>query len=243
MILFDGLASTGTSESTNIGSEKTVFIHICSTTTSTATVKIQQSVGGGKWHTVATVSNPTAEGELWKGPSLPKTRVTISAYSAGTIWAFADFAMAETTAWAQVDATTPTSGVYGLIRKDITNAELVALGEILVGNVLVGTLPANSRLIATYFDVTTAETSANNLTVSMGVTGTGYVDWIVASDAKTKARLGDAAAERGATNIDGALFYTTAQSIYAQFTKTTTHMADLTAFAGTAWVEYAVYPA
>jgi len=243
MILLDGVASTGTSVPTNIGAEKTCFIHICSTTTSTATVKIQQSLGGAKWHTVATISNPTAEGELWKGPSLPLTRVTISAWAAGTIWAHADFAMAETTAWAQVDATTPTSGNYGLIKLDITNDDLVAQGEVLAANFLVGVLPANSRLIATYLNVTTAETSAQNFVGSMGVVAAGYIDWIISTDMKTKALLGDGVAERGATHLDGQLFYDAAKSIYVRLVKTTTHLNDCLDFAATAWVEYVTYPA
>src|SRR5574340_1826344 len=90
-VLLNGVTATSISDSPSVGDGKSICIHICSAATSSATVKIQQSLGGGLWHTVATITNPTAEGELWRGPSLPLTRVYVKESASGEIYAFCDF--------------------------------------------------------------------------------------------------------------------------------------------------------
>ena len=244
-VLLDGLAATGTSDSPRVGDSKSICIHVCSASTSTATVKIQQSLGGDKWHTVATITNPTLEGELWRGPSLPLTRVYVSAWTAGSISAFYDHPSgSEASSWAQVDATTPTSGTFGAIVKSWTNADVVLGSGGTSYNWLVGTLPAKSQLISAYITVDTQATfAAGTLKAGLGVVGTTYVDWVVSSDIKAAAATiyGDAAAERG---TDAAIkFYTTAKPIYVQFIAGAGDLVDVTGSTGTVRLVYLTHPA
>ena len=245
MILLNGVAATGPSESPNVGDAKTCFIHVYSASTSSCTVKIQQSLGADAWHTVATITNPTAEGELWKGPSLPKTRVLVSAWTSGTIYANCDFANAEVTTWAAVDATTPTSGNYGFVAYSWTNAQVVAAGSGgTTANIKVGSIPAKTRPIAAYLiNDTQATFAAGTLTGSVGVAGTAYTDWLAAGSLKATAATiyGNASAERGSEF--GNLYYTTAQDIYLQIVGGAGDLANVTTCTGTVRIEYATYPA
>ena len=244
-MLFSERTSSGTSESTAVGAGLSCFIHVYSASTSACTVLIQQSLDKIAWYTVATIINPTSTGELWRGPSLSNTRVNISSYSSGTISAAVDFSGVETSQWEILAGAKPSVGTAGLIKYDVTNAALVSLGgagTVSSGNLPIGTLPAYSRVLATYINVTSAEDSANNFTGSLGVAGTAYTDWLAACDMKSAVLYGDATADRGATNIDGCLMYTTVKPIYAQFIKTTTHLHDLTNFAATVYVHYVTYP-
>jgi len=244
-VLMNAQASTGPSASPNVGDGKSICIHVCSASTSVATVKIQQSLGGDAWHTVATITNPTAEGELWRGPSLPLTRINVTAYTSGTLYGFYDFPSgAEASSWALVDATTPTSGSYGFIKKEWTNAEIVAAGTGgTSANIAVGTLPANSRPVAIYLiNDTQATFAAGTLTASVGVVGTAYTDWLAASNVKATAATiyGNAAAEKGSEF--GSLYYTTAKSIYLQFAGGAGDLKDVTTCTGTVRIEYVTYP-
>lgn len=244
-MLLSEAASTGVSQPTAVGAAQSVFIHVYSASTSACTVLIQQSLDKIAWYTVATIVNPTSTGEMWRGPSLSNTRVNVSAYSSGTISAAVDYSGVETSQWEILAGAAPSVGTAGIIKYDVTNAALVALGgagTVSSGNLLIGSLPAMSRVRATYINVTSAEDSANNFTGSLGVAGTAYTDWLAAVDMKTATLYGDATADRGATNIDGCLMYTTVKPIYAQFIKTTTHLHDLTNFAATVYVEYVTYP-
>lgn len=244
-MLLTSLSATGVSPSTAVGAAQSCFIHVYSASTSSATVLIQQSLDNVAWYTVATIVNPTSTGEMWRGPSLSLTRVNVSAWASGAISAAVDFSGVETSQWEILAGERPAVGTNGLIKYDVTNAALVTLGgvgNVSSGNVLIGSLPAYSRVVATYINVTSAEDSANNFTGSLGVAGTAYTDWLAACDMKSAVLYGDATADRGATNIDGCLMYTTAKPIYAQFIKTTTHLHDLTNFAATVYVEYCTYP-
>lgn len=244
-VLLDGLAATGTSPSPNVGDGKSICIHVCSASTSTATVKIQQSLGGDKWHTVATITNPTLEGELWRGPSLPLTRVYVSAYTAGTIYAFYDFPSgAEASSWAQVDAGTVTSPTFGVIKKTWTNAEIVTAGSGgTSGTIDVGTLPAGWQLLSAYIIVGTQATfAAGTLTMGVGRTGATYVDFLAASDLKAAAATvyGNAAAERA---TDAAIQYSaSAATVKAIITAGAGDIANVTTCTGTIYLLYVVYP-
>lgn len=244
-VLMNGVTATGPSESPNVGDGKSICIHVCSASTSTATVKIQQSLGGDKWHTVATITNPTLEGELWRGPSLPLTRVYVSAYTAGTLYAFYDFPSgAEASSWAIVDAGTNSTASFGLIKYTWTNAEVVAAGTGGTSALLtIGSLPANSQLLSCYISIGTQATfAAGTLTVGMGRTNPTYVDFIVASDAKAAAATlyGNAAAERG---TDAAIqLVTAATPVKLIFTAGAGDLANVTTCTGTAYALYATLP-
>jgi hypothetical protein len=244
-VLLEGQSAVGTSPSPNVGDGKSIVIHVCSASTSDATVKIQQSLGGDKWHTVATITNPTLEGELWRGPSLPLTRVYVSAWTSGSISAFYDFPSgAEASSWAQVDATTPTSGTFGVITKSWTNADVILGTGATTYNWFVGTLPAKSQMLSAYVTVDTQATlAAGTLKAGVGVAGTTYVDWVVSSDIKAAAATlyGNAAAERG---TDAAIqYYTTAKPIYTQFIAGAGDLVDVTGSTGTVRILYVTYPA
>lgn len=244
-VLLDGLAATGTSDSPRVGDSKSICIHVCSASTSTATVKIQQSLGGDKWHTVATITNPTLEGELWRGPSLPLTRVYVSAWTAGSISAFYDHPSgAEASSWAQIDATSPTSGSFGIIKYTWTNAEVVAAGTGGTSALItIGSLPANSQLISGYTIIGTQATfAAGTLTVGVGRTNPTYVDFLAAGDAKAAAATiyGNAAAER-ATDMAIQLV-TAATPVKAIFTAGAGDLANVTTCTGTICLLYATLP-
>lgn len=243
--LLNGVAATGPSVSPNVGDGKSICLHIFSASTSSATVKIQQSLGGDAWHTVATITNPTSEGELWRGPSLPLTRVYVSAYVSGTLYAFYDFPSgAEASSWAQIDAGTSSSGNFGCIVRSWTNATPILGAGGTTYNWLIGTLPANSQMLEAYLTVDTQATfAAGTLKAGIGVAGTTYVDWVVSSDLKAAAATiyGNAAAERG---TDAAiLLYTVAKPIYAQFIAGAGDLTNVTTCTGTVRILYYTYPA
>lgn len=78
-----------------------------------------------------------------------------------------------------------------------TNAMVVALGA--STDMTICTLPAKSVVKRAVVVIGTAATQAATLTVSVGRTATGYIDYVVASNAKAAANTiyGDAAAEQG----------------------------------------------
>jgi len=90
---------------------------------------------------------------------------------------------------------------------------------------------------------TQATFAAGTLTGSVGVAGTAYVDWIVASNLKATAATvyGNAAAEKGSEF--GSLFYTTAKDIYLQVLAGAGDLANVTTCTGTIYIEYVTYPA
>lgn len=83
-----------------------------------------------------------------------------------------------------------------------TNAQVVALGAALTGDITVATLPAKTVVNNAYVVITGQGAGTATLTVACGRTGAAYIDYIVASDAKAAANTvyGDASAERG-TNL------------------------------------------
>lgn len=244
-VLLNGVQATGPSDTPNVGDGKSICIHVCSASTSTATVKIQQSMGGGFWKTVATITNPSSEGEIWRGPSLPLTRVYVSSYTAGAIYAFYDFPSgAEASTWAKIDSTVASTTANGFIVWSWTNAQVVAAGTGgTSANLYVGQLPANSRPAAIYLiNDTQATFAAGTLTASVGVAGTAYTDWLAASNLKATAATlyGNAAAEKGSEF--GSLYYTTAKDIYCQFVAGAGDLANVTTCTGTVRIEYVTYP-
>ena len=220
-------------------------VHVFSAAGSSATVTIEGSLDGIHWKVLATITNPTADGEVWKGTALPYLRANVTARVSGALSAVIETLASDPGAWASAIAAQVSSvSRYGLIKRQWTNAEVAALGASLTGDINVGTLPAKSAVMRTYVIIDTPDSSANALTVALGVTATAYADWIVASDAKALAGTvyGDAAAERGAAHLDGALFYATAQTVNLHFIKGTTNLSTVTGSTGTVYVEYVTYP-
>jgi hypothetical protein len=100
-----------------------------------------------------------------------------------------------------------------------TNAMIVALGAVGSGDISVVTLPAKTRVKNMYLIVDTQCTlAAGALTMAVGRTGAGYLDYIADSDIKAAANTvyGDAAGERGA-NLTGFDLpsYTGTTTVYA----------------------------
>jgi hypothetical protein len=84
-------------------------------------------------------------------------------------------------------------------RYDWTNANVVALGAALTGDITVCTLPAKTVITNAFIVITGAAAGPTTVTVSLGTEGSPYVSDVVASDAKAAANTvyGNIAAERG----------------------------------------------
>lgn len=78
----------------------------------------------------------------------------------------------------------------GVYKRAWTNAEVVALGAVDDAELKIATLPAKTIVRNAYVVVETPETVLTDLTVALGRTGPGYIDYIVASDAQVEV-LGD----------------------------------------------------
>jgi hypothetical protein len=89
-------------------------------------------------------------------------------------------------------------------RFDWTNAMITALGASLTGDIAVCTLPAKTIVVNAYVVVVSAATGTTTLSLSVGRTGAGYIDYVTNSDIKAAANTvyGDASGERG-TNLVG----------------------------------------
>jgi hypothetical protein len=137
-------------------------------------------------------------------------------------------------------ASTMTATSTGVLREtvsryDWTNAMVVALGASLTGDITVATLPAKTQVEAAYVVIDTQCASTAGLTVAVGRTGAGYIDYIVASNAQVAANTvyGDASAERG-TNLTGYDLpsYTATTAVVAHFISTTNNLSAVTACTG-----------
>jgi hypothetical protein len=125
----------------------------------------------------------------------------------------------------------------------LTNAMVVALGAGLSGNVSLCTLPAKTRVENCYIVVTSAAVGPTTVTVSIGRTAAAYVDYIVASNAKTTATYGDASGERG-TNLvmyDVPSFSSTTV-VNVQFVSTGANLNTVTGFAADVYLETVQLP-
>lgn len=125
----------------------------------------------------------------------------------------------------------------------VSNAMVVALGANPTGDITVCTLPAKTVVRNVYVDVDTADTSANALTVACGRTGADYIDYIVASDAKSQVMYGDAAVERG-TNLTGYDLpsHTGTTDVKLHFIKTATNLDTVTGLQIFVYIETTTLP-
>jgi hypothetical protein len=114
-----------------------------------------------------------------------------------------------------------------------------------LGNVSVATLPAKTRVKNAYLVIDSQCADTTTLTVSVGRTGAGYIDYIVASDAKVAANTvyGDAAVERG-TNLTGYDLpsFTGTTTVYAQFNSTGANLSAVTSCTGHINIETELEP-
>lgn len=121
-----------------------------------------------------------------------------------------------------------------------TNAMVVNLGANLSGNIKICTLPAKTVVKNCYVVISTQAAGTAGLTVSVGRTGTDYIDYIVASDAQATANTfyGAATIERG-TNLTGYDLpsVTGTTDVYAQFISTTDTLDNVTTCTGVVYLE------
>lgn len=91
-----------------------------------------------------------------------------------------------------------------------TNAQVVALGAALTGDINVATLPAKTQVLDAMVVITGQGAGTTTLTVSCGdaIGATPFINYVVPSDAKAAVNTvyGDAVAERG-TSIDTEFWY------------------------------------
>lgn len=246
--LLDAVAGTTTGSGATVPFQnvKGAMVQVYSAAGSSATVKIQGSFDGTVWFDLATVTNPSASGEIWKGTATDFMRGYTTAHASGTLYMLAKPLDTDPGAWVALVGTGVSSAQsYGLIKYSYTNAQIVAAGAG-VGplNVNIGTIPAKSTILTTHLIVDTQGVlAAGGLTGSVGSVGTAYVDLIVASDIKAAAATiyGDATAEKGATNL-GSLYSATAKTIYLQVLAAGGNLADVTAATGTIYIEYVTLP-
>lgn len=116
-----------------------------------------------------------------------------------------------------------------------TNAQVVALGASLTGDIKAFTIPAKHVVENAYIIITGAAAGTTTLTVSCGRTSASYIDYIVASDAQAAANTvyGGASAERG-TNLTGYDLpsYTGTTDVYCHFTSTVSNLSSVTGSTG-----------
>lgn len=239
------VTSTGAGASIPSGNIPGWQVHVYSAAGSSATVVVQGSLNGTVWKTLATITNPDATGEGYKGTAWPYVRANVTARASGTITAIFQDLSIDPGPWApSIASQTSTAPTYGLIKYTWTNAEVVTAGTGgTSATITVGTLPANAQVLSAYVLIGTQATfAAGTLTVGIGKTNPTYVDLVVASDAKAAAGTiyGNAAAERG---TDAAIqLVTTATAVKAIFTAGAGDLADLTTCTGTVYLAYLVYP-
>ena len=81
------VSTTGASAAIDTGNAKYVRVAVFSAAGSSCTVQIQQSVDNAVWFPVATITDPSAVGEIWSVASIAYTRVNVTARVSGTITA------------------------------------------------------------------------------------------------------------------------------------------------------------
>jgi hypothetical protein len=129
-------------------------------------------------------------------------------------------------------------------RYDWTNAMVTALPTT-AGDIAVCTLPAKTVVVNAYVVITGAAVGPATVTVAVGRVSAGYIDYIVASDAKAAANTiyGNASAERG-TNLVGYDFasMTATMPILAHFISTGANLSTVTGSTGSVYLETVVLP-
>jgi len=125
-----------------------------------------------------------------------------------------------------------------------TNAQVAALAGT-AGDISCFTLPAKTVVKNVYLIILTSGGTVTTLTAAVGRTGAGYIDYIVASDAKAAANTvyGDAVAERG-TNLVGYDLpsYTGTTVVNIHFISTGGNLSTVTTSTGRVVIETSLIP-
>ena len=125
-----------------------------------------------------------------------------------------------------------------------SNALVAALPST-TGNIKVCTLPARTKVTDVLIRLDGAAAGITALTVSLGRTSAAYIDYIVASNAKSAANTlyGAASGSRG-TNLTGYDLpsITAAVDVYLQFISAVEDLSTATGSSGTIWIETATLP-
>ena len=119
----------------------------------------------------------------------------------------------------------------GVTKCTWTNAQVVALGAVLEGDISIITLPAKTRVLAVVLVNDTQAAGTTTLTASVGVTGAAYEDYL--SDSNLKAAAGTAYKAALAMEIPSMTATTT---VYAHFTSTVENLSAATTCTGTIWI-------
>lgn len=127
-----------------------------------------------------------------------------------------------------------------------TNAQIVALGAVLSGNIALCTLPAKTLVRRAIIIITGQAAGTTTLTVSMGRTAAAFTDYVTAQNAKAAANTAYfAAAVNGAnlTTYDGDLPSVTATTLVnLQFVSTVSNLSAVTGSSGDCYIETVVLP-
>lgn len=128
-----------------------------------------------------------------------------------------------------------------------TNALVAALGAVTTGNLKVCTLPAKTLVKKVTVVITGQAAGLTACTVSVGRTGTAYIDYVVAASAKAAANTiyGDAIAEIGTGLADTAGSFPSLASttdVYVQFLSSVENLSNITGSSGDIYIEYVVLP-
>lgn len=129
-----------------------------------------------------------------------------------------------------------------------TNAMVVALGASLTGDIAICTLPAKTVVKRVWVVITGAGAGVTSLTVAVGHVAAGYIDYVVASNAKAAANTvyGDALPEIGtglASLPQGDLpSWTGTTVVNAHFVSTVENLQSVTDSTGAVYIETMILP-
>ncbi len=128
-----------------------------------------------------------------------------------------------------------------------TNAQIVALGAVLSGNIALCTLPAKTIVKRVLINITGTAAGTTTLTVSMGRTAATFLDYIIASNAQVGANTvyGDATGELGtsmSTFVGDLPSMTATTLVNLQFVSTVQNLDQCTGSTGDCWLETITLP-
>jgi hypothetical protein len=130
--LLGAVITTGAGTAMTTDDATGVCVHIFSATSSSATVKIQQSLDGTNYASLATITDPDSAGEMWCGPGSVKTRANVTARASGTLSAkaFARTIPGDPVGqlWKQVDSTGLTISYDALTVSGLTAGRVLYAG-------------------------------------------------------------------------------------------------------------------
>jgi hypothetical protein len=165
--------------------------------------------------------------------------VTGISSSGGNITTAGTISSASTKLTAGSLATTPAfNGYLDTVTYEVvwTNADVVALGAVMTGSIIIATLPAKTVVTNAYVVIGTAGGGTTTLTVSVGRTSAAYLDYIKVSNAQAAANTvyGAAVGDRG-TNLTGYDLpsWTATTPVYVQFISTVANLNSVTTSTGT----------